>query len=75
MGMPNATENYRAYDDADLNKKAGNLKDKQFLLISSTANTEVPVQHSMKLIHALVKESIVFKHQVCHLHHYFFIFY
>lgn len=64
MGMPNSTESYRAYDDADLNRKAEQLKGKQFLLISSTADVEVPVQHSMNLVHALVKENVLFKHQV-----------
>lgn len=67
MGMPNGTESYRAYDEADLNKKVASLSEengKQFLLVSSTADIEVPVQHSMNLIHALIKANAIFRHQV-----------
>lgn len=62
--MPNSMETYRAYDEADLNKKAEALKGKQFLLITSTADLEVPIQHGMNLVHALVKENVLFKHQI-----------
>ncbi|KAL0277760.1 UNVERIFIED_CONTAM: hypothetical protein PYX00_004935 [Menopon gallinae] len=66
LGMPNRTESYRAYDEADLNKKVASLNEngKQFLLVSSTADIEFPVQHSMNLIRALIKENAIFKHQI-----------
>lgn len=34
MGMPNLTDNYKGYEEADLSKHAAELKDKQFLLVS-----------------------------------------
>lgn len=35
MGMPNVTDNYQGYDEGDLSKHVDQLKDKQFLLVSS----------------------------------------
>lgn len=35
MGMPNLTDNYQGYDEGDLSKHVDQLKDKQFLLVSS----------------------------------------
>lgn len=33
MGLPNITDNYKGYEEADLSKYVSNLKDKQFLLV------------------------------------------
>lgn len=33
MGMPNLTDNYQGYSEADLSKHVDQLKDKQFLLV------------------------------------------
>lgn len=64
MGIPNSSDNYSGYTDSDLSKRAGNLKDREYLLISSTANLLVPFQHTAELVHALVKEGVQYKHQV-----------
>lgn len=62
MGVP--ADNYRYYDEADVTKRAGNLKDKMFLLIHGTADDTVHYQQSMLLVKALTKEGVLFRHQV-----------
>lgn len=64
MGTPNVTDNYRGYEESDLSKRAGNLRDKPFLLIHGSADNTVHFQHSMILVHALTEEGIMFRHQV-----------
>ncbi|EEB12760.1 dipeptidyl-peptidase, putative [Pediculus humanus corporis] len=64
MGHPNDSEKYKNYEESDLNKKIESFKGKQFLLISSLADTEVPVEHSMVFVQNLIKENIIFRHQV-----------
>ena len=34
--MPNVTDNYKGYEEGDLSKHADQLRDKQFLLVSSS---------------------------------------
>lgn len=41
MGMPNLTDNYQGYDEGDLSKHVDQLKDKQFLLVSSIAAEKI----------------------------------
>lgn len=64
MGTPNVTDNYRGYEESDLSKRAGNLRDKPFLLIHGSADNTVHLQHSMILVHALTEEGVMFRHQV-----------
>jgi hypothetical protein len=35
MGMPNLTDNYEGYEEGDLSNHVDQLKDKQFLLVST----------------------------------------
>lgn len=35
MGMPNLTDNYQGYKEADLTNHVDQLRDKQFLLVCS----------------------------------------
>lgn len=64
MGLPNVTDNYRGYEEADVTKRAGNLREKLFLLIHGTADDNVHYQQSMMLIQALTAEGVLFRHQV-----------
>lgn len=34
MGLPNVTDNYKAYDESDLTKVADMLRDKHFMMVS-----------------------------------------
>lgn len=52
------------YDNADLTKKAANLKDRRFMLIHSTANTLITPQHSLMLAKALINQDILFQQLV-----------
>lgn len=67
MGFPNDSDKSKIYAESDLNTRATNFKGKQFLLVSSIADTEVPVEHSMNFVHSLVKENVLFRHQVHNL--------
>ncbi|XP_034243089.1 LOW QUALITY PROTEIN: probable dipeptidyl-aminopeptidase B [Thrips palmi] len=60
---PNVTDNYRGYEDADVSKKAGNLRDKRFLLIHGTADLRAHYTQSMLLVRALAREGALFQHQ------------
>lgn len=64
MGTPNVTDNYRGYEDSDLNKKAMTLDKKLLMLIHGSADETVHYQHSMMLIRALTEKGILFRHQV-----------
>ncbi|KAK6616843.1 hypothetical protein RUM43_014984 [Polyplax serrata] len=64
MGLPNDTDKMKNYLESNLNKRARTFREKEFLLISSTADIQVPVEHSMHFIQSLVKENVLFKHQV-----------
>lgn len=64
MGTPNVTDNYRGYEDSDLNKKAMTLDKKMLMLIHGSADETVHYQHSMMLIRALTEKGILFRHQV-----------
>ncbi|XP_059485201.1 inactive dipeptidyl peptidase 10-like isoform X3 [Neocloeon triangulifer] len=63
MGLPNVTDNYRGYEESDVTKRAGNLREKLFLLIHGTADNNVHYQQSMMLIQALTAEGVLFRHQ------------
>jgi len=64
MGTPNVTDNYRGYEEADVTKRAGNLRNKLFLLIHGTADNTVHYQQSMMLVRALTDQGVLFRHQV-----------
>ncbi|XP_023712953.1 dipeptidyl peptidase 4 isoform X2 [Cryptotermes secundus] len=63
MGTPNVTDNYRGYEEADVTKRAGNLRNKLFLLVHGTADHTVHYQQSMMLVRALTDQGVLFRHQ------------
>lgn len=62
LGLP--SKHPLEYDNADLTKKAANLKDRRFMLIHSTANTLITPQHSLMLAKALINQDILFQQVV-----------
>lgn len=64
MGLPNVTENYKGYDEADVSKKAQFFKDKMFYLVHGTADDNVHLQQSMAMVRALSDAGVLFRQQV-----------
>lgn len=54
----------QAYDNADLTMRAGNLYNRQYLLIHGTADTVVIPQHSMMFAKALIEQGVLFQQLV-----------
>jgi hypothetical protein len=64
MGLPNVTDNYKGYDEADVSKKAHLLKDKMFYLVHGSADDNVHLQQSMALVKSLSQEGTLFRQLV-----------
>lgn len=64
MGLPNVTDNYKGYDEADVSKKTALLKDKMFYLVHGTADDNVHLQQTMVLVRALSESDTLFRQQV-----------
>lgn len=60
LGLPSKFP--EAYEHADLITKAGNMKDRNFLLIHGTADYIVPPMHSLMFAKALIKNDVLFRH-------------
>lgn len=62
MGLP--SQNLREYERADLTKRAGNLNDRNYLLVCGTADTTIKSQHSMMFSKALIDQGVLFQQLV-----------
>lgn len=63
MGLPNITDNYKGYEEADVSKWAESLRDKMFYLIHGTADDNVHFHQSMALVKALTSRGVLFRQQ------------
>ncbi|GLV36131.1 Dipeptidyl peptidase 10 [Carabus blaptoides fortunei] len=64
MGLPNVTDNYKGYEEADVSRKVSLLKDKMLYLVHGSADDNVHLQQSMALVRALAKSGTLFRQQV-----------
>ncbi|XP_037937723.1 inactive dipeptidyl peptidase 10-like isoform X1 [Teleopsis dalmanni] len=54
----------RALQEADLTMKAGNIKDRNLMLMHGTADTFVHQEHTLMLVRSLVDQQVKFRHQI-----------
>lgn len=64
MQMPWPEDNYNGYQEADVNKKAAQIKDKKLLLIHGTADDNVHAQQSLMLMKAITDAGVLYQAQV-----------
>ncbi|XP_035703535.1 inactive dipeptidyl peptidase 10 isoform X2 [Folsomia candida] len=64
MGLPNFTDNYRGYEDADLTRYVKELQDKNLFIIHGTADIRNHYQHTLHLTKALVTHGTSFMEQI-----------
>ncbi|KAL1115044.1 hypothetical protein AAG570_007075, partial [Ranatra chinensis] len=66
LATANLTDNLRGYEESDLTRRVGNLKDRKYLVIHGTGDMVANYQHPMLLVKALIQEGVLFKHIVSH---------
>ncbi|KAL1115092.1 hypothetical protein AAG570_007123 [Ranatra chinensis] len=64
MGLPNATGNYRSYEESDLSRRVEGFRDKGLYLVHGTADDNVHLQHGLRLARALSDAGVVFTQQI-----------
>ncbi|CAL8095347.1 unnamed protein product [Orchesella dallaii] len=63
MGLPTEEDNFKGYNDSDVNSNVENFRNKQYMLVHGNADDNVHYQQSMILARALEKKDIFF-HQL-----------
>lgn len=64
MGLPNETDNYEGYVNAQLINKYEGIRDKDYFLIHGTLDDNVHYQQSMLWSKILEQKDILFRQQV-----------
>lgn len=67
LATANVTDNYRGYQESDLARLVGNLKDKMYMSVHGSADHLVHYQHAMIIAKALLQENVLYSHLVNNL--------